>query len=404
MKIVLATYGSRGDVQPMLALALGLQSKGHAVLLVGPPEWAGWAEQSGCPYLPLGEDVTAFIDRMSYVQELKSVVDSISFVRRGIVSQFALLPAMIAGADLVVGSSLNFALASVAESMGIAYRYIAFTPQLLPSGDHPSPIIKAQYLPRWLNRLTWLLNRMADKIDIRPLINYHRKRIGLRPLADVWSCIFGPKTIVSSDRAISTIPPDAAPKDAIQSGYMHLFQSVPVSHRLEEFLEAGPEPVYAGFGSMPGKDQIRCVSTIVQAARLAGRRAVIARFWGEPSACQNAPDIFFIRNYPHLNLFPRMAAIIHHGGAGTTAAAAISGRPQIIVPHILDQYYWGRRIHRAGLGPGAIHRSRLNTANLAAAIDTCMSDASIRQTAASTAAVIRKTDGVALTIAGLLNS
>jgi UDP:flavonoid glycosyltransferase YjiC (YdhE family) len=232
MKIVLATCGSRGDVQPMLALALGLQSRGHTVLLAGPPERKGWAEQLGCPYFPLGDDVTGFIDEISCAQELRSAVEFISFVRRGVADQFARLPAIIHGADLVVGSALNFALASLAESMGIAYRYIAFA--------------------------------------------------------------------------------------------------------------------------------------------------------------------------PHLHLFPRMAAIIHHGGAGTTAAAAISGRPQIIVPHVLDQYYWGRQIHRAGLGPKAIYRSRLKTANLAAAIDTCLSDASFRQTAVSTAATIRKTDGVASTIAELL--
>jgi hypothetical protein len=99
--------------------------------LAGPPERQGWAVQSGCPYIPLGVDVTAFIDKMSHVHELKSAVDFVSFVRRGIDAQFDRLPAIIDGADLVVGSSLNFAMASVAESMGIAYRYIAFTPQLL---------------------------------------------------------------------------------------------------------------------------------------------------------------------------------------------------------------------------------------------------------------------------------
>lgn len=204
MKIVLATCGSRGDVQPMLALALGLQSRGHTVLLAGPPERKGWAEQLGCPYFPLGDDVTGFIDEISCAQELRSAVEFISFVRRGVADQFARLPAIIHGADLVVGSALNFALASLAESMGIAYRYIAFAPQLLASGEHPSPVIKSQELPRWLNHLTWLMNRLADKIVMGPLINDHRRRIGLKPVADAWHCIFGSKVIVSSDKAISS--------------------------------------------------------------------------------------------------------------------------------------------------------------------------------------------------------
>jgi UDP:flavonoid glycosyltransferase YjiC (YdhE family) len=402
MKIVLATYGSRGDVQPMLALALGLQSRGHAVLLAGPPERQGWAVQSGCPYIPLGVDVTAFIDKMSHVHELKSAVDFVSFVRRGIDAQFDRLPAIIDGADLVVGSSLNFAMASVAESMGIAYRYIAFTPQLLPSGYHPSPVFKAQCLPRRLNRLTWRMSRLVDRFALDPLINDHRRRMGLKPVTDVWPCILGPRVIVATDRAISTIPPDAAPGDAVQSAYMHLLQPRLANDDLERFLAAGPRPVYAGFGSMPRKDQIRSIDGIIQAARKAGRRAVIAKFWDEPGEYENARDVFFIRSYPHLHLFPRMAAIIHHGGAGTTAAAALSGRPQIIVPHILDQYYWGRQIHRAGLGAKAIHRSRLKVANLAAAIETCTSDACIREAAASTATAIRNTDGVAMSIAELL--
>jgi UDP:flavonoid glycosyltransferase YjiC (YdhE family) len=226
--------------------------------------------------------------------------------------------------------------------------------------------------------------------------------MGLKPVTDVWPCILGPRVIVATDRAISTIPPDAAPGDAVQSAYMHLLQPKPAYDDLERFLEAGPEPVYAGFGSMPKKEQIRSIAAIVQAARQVGRRAVITRFWDEPTAYQNARDVFFIRSYPHLHLFPRMAAIIHHGGAGTTAAAALSGRPQIIVPHILDQYYWGNQIYRAGLGPEAIHRSRLKVANLAGAIETCVSNASIRKKAASTGAAIRRTDGVAMTIAELL--
>jgi len=341
---------------------------------------------------------------MSHVQQLKSAIDFISFVRRGVACQFSRLPAIVAGADLAVGSSLILALSSVAESMGIAYRYIAFTPQLLPSGSHPWPIIKAQRLPRRLNHLTWRMSRLVDKIGFDPVINSHRRPMGLKPVDPAWSSILGPNVIVSSDRAVSIIPPDARPTGAVQSGYMHLHQPNPVSGDLERFLEAGSEPVYAGFGSMPRKDQIRSVATIVQAARLAGRRAVIARFWDEPTDYQSDRDVFFIRSYPHLHLFPRMAAIIHHGGAGTTAAAAVSGRPQIIVPHILDQFYWGRQIFRAGLGAKAIDRSRLKAANLAAAIETCLSDASIRQTAASTAAEIRRTDGVALTIAELLET
>ena len=130
MKIVLATFGSRGDVQPMLALSLALKSKGHDVLLAAPPEKAAWAKQLRCPFHPLGSDVTAFIDAMENAHSLRSAIGFVSFLRNELNAQFDLLPKIMAGADLVIGSSLTFALSTLAESTGIEYRYIAFTLQL----------------------------------------------------------------------------------------------------------------------------------------------------------------------------------------------------------------------------------------------------------------------------------
>jgi UDP:flavonoid glycosyltransferase YjiC (YdhE family) len=182
---------------------------------------------------------------------------------------------------------------------------------------------------------------------------------------------------------------------------MHLDLSDPESKKLATFLNAGSEPVYAGFGSMPKGIQIQAISTIVQAVRSQKRRAVISRFWEVTSAFDQDEDIFFIRNYPHRHLFPRMAAIIHHGGAGTTATAAASGRPQIIVPHILDQYYWGRQIHQGNLGPKPIWRTRLKARKLAEAIDVAVSDERMHQKAQSVAEAIRRTDGVGAAIAEL---
>jgi UDP:flavonoid glycosyltransferase YjiC (YdhE family) len=227
--------------------------------------------------------------------------------------------------------------------------------------------------------------------------------MGLGPVHDAWRHILGPRCIVASDAAISQVPPDFL-SEVIQTGYLHLLQSDPTSRSLNEFLAAGTPPVYAGFGSMPKQDQIRAVPILVQAARAAGQRAVIARFWDEPSPFDRAPDIFWIRKYPHLHLFHQMAAIIHHGGAGTTAAAAICGRPQIIVPHILDQYYWGRRIEEAGLGPKPIPRYGLTVPKLATAIGHCISNTVMQEKAAGTASIIRQTDGIARTVSEVLKA
>jgi UDP:flavonoid glycosyltransferase YjiC (YdhE family) len=404
MTIVLATYGSRGDVQPMLALSLALQAGGHEVLLAAPPEKAGWAAQLGCPFYPLGSDVTAFIDRMADAHSLRSAFRFVAFVAREIRRQFRQLPAVIADADLVVGSSLVFALSSLAEAMGIRYRYIAFTPQLLPCAGHPFPAFRHQRRSPGFNRLTWRLAGLCDRIYLDRLVGSHRKKLRLAPIRNAWRHMLGPDPIVASDRAIATLPGESDVPHPVQTGYMHLDQPAPVQPDLERFLAQGPPPIYAGFGSMPPNDQIGTLDRIITAARRTGRRLVIGRFWGTAGRSADDHGIFFVRKFPHLHLFPRMAAVIHHGGAGTTAVGARCGTPQIVVPHILDQYYWGERVRRAGLGPEPIWRSRLTADGLTAAIEVCLNDNRIRRQTRIVADDIGRTDGVLFTVAEIERS
>ena len=223
MKIVLATFGSLGDVQPMLALSLSLKSAGHDVLLAAPPEKAKWVEQQGCPFHPLGDDVTAFIDDMKDAHSFHSAVRFVRYVRKELISQFDIFPKIIAGADLVIGASLVFALSSVAESTGIEYRFIAFTPQLLPSGKHPFMAFKHHWLPKWYNRMTWQIARILDRVNLTLLINKKRKQLGLKPVDDAWFHILGKHVIVASDKAIAKVPQDVEPAFT-QTGYMHLDQ------------------------------------------------------------------------------------------------------------------------------------------------------------------------------------
>jgi UDP:flavonoid glycosyltransferase YjiC (YdhE family) len=397
MKIVLVTFGSRGDVQPMVALSLALKSAGHGVLLAGPPEKAAWAQKLGCPFHPLGGNVTAFLDGMEDAHSIRSALRFLSYIHKEVRAQFDILQRIIAGADLVVGSSLALALSTVAESMGIPYRYIAFTPQLLPSGFHPFPACKHHGLPTWWNRVTWRFGGLFDQFNLTWLINKRRKQLGLKPVQDAWLHILGRHVIVASDEVIAKVPQDVGPAFT-QTGYMHLDQSDQHLPELESFLSAGPAPVYAGFGSMPKRDQASNLPLIVGAARAVGRGVVIAKFWEEPSQFSNADDVFFIKGYPHLKLFPHMAAVIHHGGAGTTASSAISGVPQIIVPHALDQFYWGYQVYHAHLGPKAIWRSKLTSRKLAAAIHTCLSDDLIRHQAKTASQMIDPLRSLEMTV------
>ena len=400
-KIVLATFGSRGDVQPMLALSLALRAAGHRAILAGPPEKAGWARELGCPFQPFGSDVTAFLDRMKNAHSIRSAFFFLRYLRNEFAIQFRTLPKIIAGTDLVIGASLAIGLSTLAEAMEIPYRYIAFTPQLLPSGRHPFLACKHQNLPKSMNCLTWRAAREMDRFNLRAMLNGKRRQLGLKPVRDPWLHILGPHVIVASDRAVSRVPPDVTPTFT-QTGYMHLNQPHVCLAELEAFLSRGSPPVYAGFGSMPKIDQAGIVPIIVHAARAAGERCVIAKFWDGPSPFAHAKDVFFIAKYPHLKLFPRMAIVIHHGGAGTTACAAASGRPQIIVPHILDQYYWADQVHRAGLGPKPVWRGRLTIRNLAAAIREAGKNREIARRTRSAATAIARTNGLEMTVNALL--
>ena len=233
------------------------------------------------------------------------------------------------------------------------------------------------------------------------MLNKRRRQFGLQPIHDPWPHILGRHVIVASDKEIVGLPRDLKIK-ATQTGYLHLQQKRSNNSALGKFLASGPPPVYAGFGSMPRLDQENNVSMIVDAVRLTGQRVAIAKFWEGPSLFSNAEDVFFIKHYPHRDLFPHMAAVIHHGGAGTTATTAISGVPQIIVPHVLDQYYWGHYVYQARLGSRPIKRSRMTSQRLASAIQECLSDDMMRRNAKTVARKIKQRDSVSMTVKELL--
>jgi UDP:flavonoid glycosyltransferase YjiC (YdhE family) len=209
--------------------------------------------------------------------------------------------------------------------------------------------------------------------------------------------------IVASDKEIAEVPPDVEVSYR-QTGYLHLDQPDQSLAELDAFLQAGPPPVYAGFGSMPARDQAKMVPPVVDAIRSVGQRAVLGKFWDGPSESSAGSDALFIRGYPHLKLFPRMAAVIHHGGAGTTAASAASGVPQVVIPHVLDQYYWGHRVYESRLGPRPIWRSRLDARKLKAALEQCLGNAGIRKKAAMVSKAIHRHASLEMTVEEVLRT
>ena len=397
-KIVIATCGTRGDIQPLIALARALTSRGHEALIAAPPEQGARVEDCGCAFQALGSDFTQMLSRHRQVHTLKPVKDFLAFLRLEIRKQLSQLPGIIDGADLVLGASLCLGLHSAAELTGIPYGYVAMAPQILPSAHHPFVALKSQNLPPWLNRLSWAMARLLDRMNFTALINKERRHLKLAPVKDILRHVIGEHVMVASDPVIAEVPPDVG-LDCFQTGYLHLQANQKISERLEAFLATGPAPVYFGFGSMSTRGQEALVALIRESLGLTGQRGILSGFRFDETCFADSKNCIFVDEVPHPLLFTRLAAVVHHGGSGTTATAALAGVPQIIVPHILDQYYWGERVYRCGLGPKPLRRSQLTAERLAKAISECVSGQRYYGRASEIAEALKKQDSRRLAVA-----
>jgi len=394
MKIVLCTYGSRGDVQPLLALALALREAGHQTLLVGPPDFTSWAEGRGCPFRPVGTPLQSFLITQPEAHTVRAALAFARFLRGELKVQLARFPEIIQGADLVLGASLVMGLPTATEIVKVPYAFIAFCPGILPSSRHPFPIIREHFLPAWVNRLTWAATDRIDLFGLKSKLNGYRRRRGLKPVPNFWDHVLGRKVIVAADRVMAPVPEDVKPS-CFQAGHFHLNQPGELPLEVEDFLAAGPAPVYVGFGSMPSAEPEALTELVIKAVRSAGHRIILSRGWAGLGSRLVDSDGLVVGDTPHHLLFPRTAAVVHHGGAGTTATAVRAGIPQIIIPQIMDQYYWGRRVWKNGLGPQPIWRSRLTAAKLTAAVDRSVWDEAMRVRTREWAEVLaEENDGV----------
>jgi sterol 3beta-glucosyltransferase len=164
---------------------------------------------------------------------------------------------------------------------------------------------------------------------------------------------------------------------------------------LLRFLEAGPAPVYIGFGSMGARGAQKRGEIALEALELSGQRGLLARGWGGLEASDLPRNVFMLDNAPHDWLFPQVAAVVHHGGAGTTAAGLRAGRPAVVCPFMADQPFWGELVYRQGVGPKPVPQLRLTADRLAEAIITAVSDESMISNARELGEKIRVEDGVA---------
>jgi vancomycin aglycone glucosyltransferase len=373
MKILISSIGSRGDVQPILALGVALRALGHAVRLCVAPNFKDWVESFGLECLPIGPDLRKLTGgRLPGRRPKPSKAHLSQLAAHTVRAQFPVLHEAARGCDLIVaGGTLQIATRSIAESLSIPYVFAAYCPSVLPSPRHPPPKIGSHHshsLPGMVNRLLWVREERRWNFLFRATLNEERANLGLAPIASVQRHILSERPWLAADPTLA--PGDSnGGMDIRQTGAWFLADPSPLPDSLERFLAAGPPPVYFGFGSMRAGEETSRM--LIESARALGLRAIISQGWGDLGLIDAGVDCIGIGDVDHEKLFPRVAAVVHHGGAGTTSAAARAGTAQVVVPHIYDQFYWAHRVRELGVGVSGPSRDRLSVGAMVSALREC---------------------------------
>ena len=326
MRVLLSTIGSRGDVQPLVALATELRVLGEDVRLCVPPDFVAWLTDLGLPVVPIGPELRGITERGS--------------IESTVATQFSTIATAAVDCDVIVGANaLQIAAPSIAEQRGIPYVHVSYCPRTLPSAQHaPLSAIGSD------NETLWAQDAERWNALFGPALNAHRESAGLSPVADVRRHILTDRPWLATDPTLAPWPGGGT---AFQTGAWILPDDRPLSPELTDFLDAGDPPVFFGFGSMRAAPEQ--AEVMLTAARELGRRAIISRGWAD-LALEGEPDCLTVGETNLAALFPQVAAVVHHGGAGTTHAAALAGVPQVVVPHVYDQPYYAQRVVDLGIG------------------------------------------------------
>ena len=387
MKIACVILGTRGDVQPMIALATALIKKGHAVVVCASSENENLAQLHDCPFVPFGPEVKKSIQE-NPEQQKGGVAIKIS-PRQGkklILDQIHLLPDKIRGVDLVLGAGIVMGVQTAADILKVPYRLVAFYPIILgTTKDDP-----------FKNRMMFSFGRKVMNLIMKGYINKARARYGLPPIQDIWSHWLGENVIMACDKEINPARENSA-FAFTQTGFMLLPSKMDLPAEVEDFLNAGKPPVYIGFGSNPISNPEKYTRLFEQVRNETKQRLIISRGWAEISG-NNTEDILYVGEMPFERLFPRLSAVIYHGGTGTLAAIARAGIPQAAFPFMGDQFDNQKQIVKLGLGPATCDFKKMKVQDIAAAITACVSNAEYKKKAAELARKLQQVDGTELTV------
>jgi sterol 3beta-glucosyltransferase len=404
MKITILAHGSRGDVQPYLALALGLACRGHQVRMAAPEMFRAWIESCGLAFAPLAGDPRRLMQNAGKAGlqnflplPIRAGYSTLSYALPVMKPLMQDIRSASQDTDLLIHTLLTTGPGIAAASeRGIPHISALVFPVLCPTEAFANPLF-----PQWkshprynfishreFNRVFWRVSRMG--------ITWLRRQ-GLNiPDIGQWAPDASPPMSIIYGISPSAIPrPTDWPAHAHLTGYWLLRDFTwqpPVE--LQRFLEAGPPPIFISFGSLIPRDADRLVRLAIDALGQTGARGVLLGGWsGLPDI--HLPDtVFSLPEAPYDRLFPHMAAAIHHAGAGTTASALHAGIPSITVPFTFDQPFWGERLADLGVGMPPISRRRLTTSRLAHHIHAVFANPQMGERAAAMGRQIQMEDGV----------
>ncbi|UJQ95625.1 glycosyltransferase [Mariluticola halotolerans] len=400
-RIAIATIGTQGDVQPYLSLAIALKERGYSVVLGTNADFEDLITSYGIEFYSLGTHIQKFLQQSRFENAMSQnmLVNVPALLRDGqkiVETAGRHAWQMAQGADaIIINMNTSFGI-DIAEALHIPAIMSALQP-LSMTKEFPICAYEWPDLGPAFNQLSYASMSIQQAYYDFPRNRLRRELMGLKPRkkGGFFKDNNGNNltTLYPFSTLVSPRPRDW-PKTAIVTGYWPLADSSgwEPSERFKTFLAAGPKPVYIGFGSMPFGAE-RNTQILKEAVTKWGGRAVVARGWGGINPDHLPDSIYAIGKAPHDKLFEHVAGVVHHGGAGTTAAGLYAGRPTFVVPQTFDQPYWGRRVRELGCGPSPVRLRKLTPDVLAESLHKLTTRRNYAENAQNLAEALKAEDG-----------
>jgi sterol 3beta-glucosyltransferase len=385
MKIAITTVGTRGDLQPYIALGLGLKNSGHEVIIVSAKNEESFVRNYGLDFYALDVDIQKIMESGD-VQEMAKGSTPLKFIISHLKGSKSLKELMVKtqgeiwnacqNSDLIIfhpGMPLGLFLAKEQNKKAI----LATPFPVVATKDYPSILFYA--LPKLGSYYNLLTHFIFDKVFWA---------LAKSPIKEFWTNSIKSK----ANFDISPLKQQIKNGGLVLNGYSELLfkqskqwtnnihttgswiiETEPnflPTKELEDFIFNGETPIYIGFGSMKDPDTFnKTLAIIIETLSITNQRAIVGLGWTKNDYKETLPEnVFLVDSVPHTWLFPKMKIVIHHGGAGTTATGLRAGKPTIIIPHNADQPAWGKKVFELGVGSKPIKKSKLTADKLATAI------------------------------------